>query len=58
MGTKMYHKHFQDKIRESRVGDEVVQLQQHFRGNLPHCSLLGETHLMFQFVWAFYSLGV
>lgn len=57
-GTEMYQKHFQDKIRENRARDEKVQSQQHFRRNLSRRYLLGETHLMFQFVWAFYSLEV
>lgn len=54
----MYQKHFQDKIRENRAADKEVETQQHFRGNLPRRSLLGETRSMFQFVWAFYSLEV
>lgn len=57
-GTKMYHENLQEEIRKSGSGDVVVQSQQHFMGNLPHRSLLGKTHLMFQFVWALNSLGV
>lgn len=44
-GTKMQQKHFQDKIRENRAGDEAVQSQQHFRRNSSSSLLVGRNML-------------